>query len=503
MTIGGQTFTVTQNGPTTTCTYTISPTSIPSLSSSAYTGEVAITTSSNSCSWSATSNAPWITITAGSTGTGNGTVSYSVSANTTGDTRPGTMTIGGQTFTVTQFGVSTSAYLYFPHVDTSFPWQTEIALINTGDQTVNGTLRAFSDDGQPGETRDVTLSARGRKQIIVATEFTNDTNIGYIIFDTDSDTVQGYTKLYQPGISRTAIPAVKEVNSPVIYISHIASDAQWRTAISLVNTTSAKKDLTITFNNGLKKNISLNANEQKVFDIAVDFFNSQPQPDIKSAVINDASGVIGVEIFVGGNQMDGILLTGKTAYNLYYPHVAGGDWWTGIVAYNTSPYEATMTIVPYSAQGTPLTSSNLPIEGNRNYVGKVADLNLPSETAWFRIDSTRPLSGFELFGTIDGNQLAPYAGGGRTGAKAGVLPKIEKDGGWTGIVFVNTETTAASIVLTAYYDDGTPVATSTLSVAGHANVVNFAEALFSPGYQQSHLHCLLSGQKCCGISAQR
>ena len=42
--------------------------------------------------------------------------------------------------------VSTIA-LYFPHVDTSFPWQTEIAIINTSDQTVTGTLRAFSDDG--------------------------------------------------------------------------------------------------------------------------------------------------------------------------------------------------------------------------------------------------------------------------------------------------------------------------------------------------------------------
>ena len=87
--------------------------------------------------------------------------------------------------------------LYFPHVDTSLPWQTEIAIINTGDQTVTGTLKAFSDDGQLVETKAVTLSARGRRQIIVANEFTNHTDIGYIIFDTDSAAVQGYTKFYQ------------------------------------------------------------------------------------------------------------------------------------------------------------------------------------------------------------------------------------------------------------------------------------------------------------------
>ena len=87
----------------TSCAYTISPTS-SLFSSSGNTGMVTVTTSSSSCSWTAVSNAPWITITAGSTGTGNGTVSYSVSDNTAGRTRRGTMTIGGKTFTVTQKG---------------------------------------------------------------------------------------------------------------------------------------------------------------------------------------------------------------------------------------------------------------------------------------------------------------------------------------------------------------------------------------------------------------
>ena len=87
--------------------------------------------------------------------------------------------------------------LYFPHVATSIPWQTEIAIINTSDQTVTGTLKGLSDEGQLIETKAVTLSARGRRQITVAAEFTNHTNIGYIIFDTDSTAVQGYTKFYR------------------------------------------------------------------------------------------------------------------------------------------------------------------------------------------------------------------------------------------------------------------------------------------------------------------
>jgi hypothetical protein len=85
----------------TTCTLSISP-SFHVCNDSSHTGTINVTASSSNCSWTALSNASWITITAGDAGTGNGTVSYSVSENTTGSTRIGTMTIAGSTFTVMQ-----------------------------------------------------------------------------------------------------------------------------------------------------------------------------------------------------------------------------------------------------------------------------------------------------------------------------------------------------------------------------------------------------------------
>jgi hypothetical protein len=374
--------------------------------------------------------------------------------------------------------LSTAPSLYFPHVATSLPWQTEIAIINTSKQSVTGTLSALSNAGQLIETKAVTLSARGRRQIVVANEFANHTNIGYIVFDTNSAAVQGYTKFYQEGVYRAAIPAVKEVNNSNIYISHIASNAQWWTGISLVNTTSATKDLTITFNNGWSIPYTLNANEHKAFTIE-NLFNNQPQPDIQSAVITNANGVIGLDLFgsIGsGNQLDGILLTDDTASTIYYPHVASNStWWTGIVAYNPSDSAGTITITPYNTQGTPLSPTTRPIAGKEKYVGVVSNLGLPAQTEWFKIDSTQPLTGFELFGTYDGKQLAAYSG---SGAKTGVFAKIEKNG-WTGIAFVNMEADAASVTLTAYNDNGTAVATQVLPVDGHAKVVNLAENIFS------------------------
>jgi hypothetical protein len=87
------------------CSYSISPASL-SFYKNGGTGSVGVTAASG-CSWTASSNADWITITGGSSGSGNGTVSYSVSANTYASNRSGTMTIAGQTFTVTQSACST------------------------------------------------------------------------------------------------------------------------------------------------------------------------------------------------------------------------------------------------------------------------------------------------------------------------------------------------------------------------------------------------------------
>jgi Putative binding domain, N-terminal len=96
LTIAGETFTVTQNK----CAFAIYPLSENFLSRGG-TGSVSVTTDS-ACSWTAASNADWITVTAGSSGNGNGTVNYKVSANRTNKDRTGTITVADNTFTITQ-----------------------------------------------------------------------------------------------------------------------------------------------------------------------------------------------------------------------------------------------------------------------------------------------------------------------------------------------------------------------------------------------------------------
>jgi hypothetical protein len=87
----------------TTCQYTLSPTS-QSIGASGGPASTGVSTQSG-CPWTAVSNAlPWLSIPSTGSGTGSGTVSYSVAANSATTSRSGTMTIGGQTFTVNQAG---------------------------------------------------------------------------------------------------------------------------------------------------------------------------------------------------------------------------------------------------------------------------------------------------------------------------------------------------------------------------------------------------------------
>src|SRR5262249_46231751 len=70
------------------------------------TGTVSVTAAAG-CPWTAMSNDAWITVTAGSGGTGDGIVSYSVEANT-GAARTGALTVSGLTATVMQASAVTT-----------------------------------------------------------------------------------------------------------------------------------------------------------------------------------------------------------------------------------------------------------------------------------------------------------------------------------------------------------------------------------------------------------
>ena len=86
------------------CTYSLSPTSAQMPSVGGFAG-VTITASSG-CSWTAVSGESWISITGSASGSGSGSILYTVASNQGATERVGTIAIGGQTVTITQSGSS-------------------------------------------------------------------------------------------------------------------------------------------------------------------------------------------------------------------------------------------------------------------------------------------------------------------------------------------------------------------------------------------------------------
>ena len=82
------------------CAYSVSPAS-RSVAATAGTSSFTVSAAAG-CAWTATSGAAWATITGGAAGSGNGTVTFNVSANTGTVARNTTLTIAGQSRGVSQ-----------------------------------------------------------------------------------------------------------------------------------------------------------------------------------------------------------------------------------------------------------------------------------------------------------------------------------------------------------------------------------------------------------------
>jgi Putative binding domain, N-terminal/Viral BACON domain len=94
--VAGQVVTVTQSAG---CSFNIDPLS-QSFSSQGGTGSASIGAGAG-CAWTAASNEPWITLTGPASGSGNGSINYTVAA-LSGPARTGTISVAGTQITITQ-----------------------------------------------------------------------------------------------------------------------------------------------------------------------------------------------------------------------------------------------------------------------------------------------------------------------------------------------------------------------------------------------------------------
>lgn len=94
-------------GPT--CTYAVSPANPATFGAAGGTGMVSVTTQAG-CAWNAVSNSPFISIVAPASNVGNGSIAFSVATNSSAASRTGSLSVAGETISITQAGTSPGQY---------------------------------------------------------------------------------------------------------------------------------------------------------------------------------------------------------------------------------------------------------------------------------------------------------------------------------------------------------------------------------------------------------
>jgi trimeric autotransporter adhesin len=110
-------------------------------------------------SWTAVSNVAWLSITGGASGTGNGTVTYTVAANR-GSARTGTLTIGSQTFTVTQSAFAAQATLMAVASASTIAYNGTTTLSSTGGSGTGAVSYALATGGTSCGLAGTTVTGR-------------------------------------------------------------------------------------------------------------------------------------------------------------------------------------------------------------------------------------------------------------------------------------------------------------------------------------------------------
>ncbi len=96
-----------------TCPYSLNPANAM-VASGGGTGMVSVIAAMG-CSWAATSNATsWLNVTSGTSGSGSGVVNYSFAANPNPTPRSATITVGAQSFILTQAGIAVAGLRFVP-----------------------------------------------------------------------------------------------------------------------------------------------------------------------------------------------------------------------------------------------------------------------------------------------------------------------------------------------------------------------------------------------------
>jgi len=199
--------------------------------------------------------------------------------------------------------------IYFSHIAVGGGdhWETEIAVINPTNTKASATLTPYDSKGKvSGRAVTISLAAFGRYEAKVSSAFANATSIAYIVLDSTTFGLKGYSKFFTGTVRASIVAASPKTDGIFTKIDH-----QGWTGIAFINTGSATAHITLTaYSNGgqvIARSTKQLAPGVKEVNIAERLF-TQPLTAATYIGFHSDQGVVG--FFLNGST-DGSMLDGS------------------------------------------------------------------------------------------------------------------------------------------------------------------------------------------------
>ncbi len=300
------------------------------------------------------------------------------------------------------------------------------------------------------------------------------------------------------GPMRNWTPAFRGGGKPAVVVPHVASDIvhgelYWNTWVSVMNSGSSAEGLQFTYTPPF---LPFASDEQVP---ALGFIHSNVENDIfgnnfpadgvgfSSLTLPDSAsgnlmGVKAMESFDKKTIANSAQLTldMQAGKELYVAHVDNTDyWWTGIALDNLSTTAAaSVTVTGYTSSGIESQTKNYSVEPGGKLIF-VTKTEFPADVAWFKVESSLPLIGYELFGTTNDQSLAGLSIP-TEGANDIYLPIVDSalSNDWYGLAILNPNGSAVTATL-HFYKDGISVGQAEVSLGALSKSVDVLGHYFS------------------------
>jgi phosphatidylethanolamine-binding protein (PEBP) family uncharacterized protein len=495
--------------PPPVCNYALSL-SGQGFSSSGGAGTVGVTAGAG-CAWSVSGVPGWLTLSSGGSGTGNGTVSYQVLANS-GAGRSAVMTVGGVGFTVEQTAgagaiAGLSAVGSLAQVNSQGGWSFELDAVNVGSSPATARI-SFTDPsgnalpmpltfpqqaatGAPelASTLDRTINANGRLVVISSGPVASPALLGSGQLWSNGS-VSGFGTFSFPALQWNAVVPLETRNASK-YSLPFDNTSPLHTGVALSNITTSAVSVSVTILNDAGTQIrtdTINLPAQGYQQFLLDTQYTQTAGARGTIQFSTAGSG---QISVLGVRANGAALTTLPVLSNVDP--AGGSisdvtynggFTSTFYLVNTGTNAASFTLSFYNQTGAaanvplvlPQTGETLTTTGLTRTLaaGQMLEVATQANDGAANISGSAQLtgnvSGFEIFRWNTYGQEASVPLETRTpGSFALVFDNTSPLN--TGVSLTNASSAAANITANVYDDQGNSLGSGLVSLAGRGQQV--------------------------------